>query len=108
MPGRSVGRQTVGRLAERRRNQRVPSNGRAFAKLIHPTVSERFSIRILDVSKDGLKIDSPHLLEAGSTLQLFTDRVIAIAEVRYCIRAGEGYHVGVFVQDSIAKSGSGV
>ena len=91
---------------ERRQNQRIPVNGFAVIKLIHPSVSESLPARILNVSKDGLKVEVSQLLEAGMTVQIVLERSIAIAEVRYCIRAGEAYHVGVSIQDVFTKSGT--
>jgi anti-sigma factor RsiW len=93
-------------LPERRRSQRVPANDPALIKLIHPSVSETLPVKILDVSRDGLKVEVPRLLEAGMTVEIILERSIAIAEVRYCIREGEVYHAGVSIQDVFAKSRS--
>jgi hypothetical protein len=90
--------------AERRRNRRVPSNDPAQIKLIPPTVSEPMEARILVVSKDGFKVEVPQLLEPGTTVQIIMKRIIAIAEVRYCIRVDQRYHAGVSIQDAFTKS----
>ena len=101
-------RQVTGPSApERRRSPRAPANDPALIKLIHPSVSESLPARVLDVSKDGLKVEVSQRLEAGMTVQIILERSIAIAEVRYCIRAGEAYYAGVSIQDVFARTGSG-
>lgn len=91
---------------ERRQNQRLPSNEAAAIKLIYPSVSEPLPARVLNESEGGIKLEVSLLLESGTTIEILRDRSIAIAEVRYCIRAGEAYHAGVSIQDVFAKSES--
>jgi len=53
---------------------------------------------------ERIKLDVPQVLEPGTTVQIVMKGIIAIAEVRYCIRANERYHAGVSIQDAFTKS----
>jgi hypothetical protein len=46
-------------------------------------------IMIVDISRDGLGIESPMLLEAGQPVAIATESVFVFAGVRYCRRVGE-------------------
>jgi hypothetical protein len=89
---------------ERRKSQRVPTDDPARIKLLYPAISEAVPARILDVSKDGLKVELSQVLEPGSTIEVLFKRFVAIAEVRYSIRVGDAYHSGVLIQDVFSKS----
>jgi anti-sigma factor RsiW len=90
--------------AERRQSQRIPTNDPARVKLLHPTVSEPLPARILDVSKDGMKVELPCALEPGTIVEVLFKRFLAIAEVRYSVQVGEGFHAGVLIQDVFPKA----
>jgi anti-sigma factor RsiW len=90
--------------AERRKNHRVPTDDPARIKLLYPAISEALPARILDVSKEGMKVELSHILEPGATIEVLFKRFVAIAEVRYSIQVGEVYHCGVLIQDVFTKS----
>jgi hypothetical protein len=92
-----------GEIPERRKIDRFASDDPAVIKLIYPAVSDSFSARILDMSVDGYRIETPRLIEPGTTVEIILERAIAIAEVRHCNRVGDAYHAGVVVQDAFAK-----
>lgn len=89
--------------AERRRDKRIKTSDPATIKLIYPNVSDPLAARILDVSRDGLKVEVPQFLDPGTTVQILMDASIVIAEIRYCVRAGAAYHIGVLIQDAFAR-----
>jgi anti-sigma factor RsiW len=89
---------------ERRKSPRVPADDPARIKLLYPAVSEPLPARILDVSKDGMKLELSQVLEPGATIEVLFKRFVAIAEVRYSIRVGDVYRCGVLIQDVFSKS----
>jgi len=90
--------------AERRHSQRIPTNDPARVKLLYPAVSEPLPARILDVSKDGMKIELSCALAPGTIVEVLFKRFLAIAEVRYSVQIGEVFHAGVLIQDVFPKS----
>lgn len=90
--------------AERRQSQRIPTNDPARVKLLHPSVSEPLPARILDVSKDGMKVELACALEPGTIVEVLFKRFLAIAEVRYSVQIGEVFHAGVLIQDVFPKA----
>jgi hypothetical protein len=90
--------------AERRQSQRIPTNDPARVKLLHPSVSEPLPARILDVSKDGMKVELARALEPGAIVEVLFKRFLAITEVRYCVQIGEVFHAGVLIQDVFPKA----
>jgi anti-sigma factor RsiW len=90
--------------AERRQGQRIPTNDPARVKLLHPTVSEPLPARILDVSKDGMKVEMACALEPGTIVEVLFKSFLAIAEVRYSVQIGEAFHAGVLIQDVFPKA----
>lgn len=90
--------------AERRQSQRIPTNDPARIKLLHPTVSQPLPARILDVSKDGMKVEVACALEPGTIVEVLFKRFLAITEVRYCVQIGEMFHAGVLIQDVFPKA----
>jgi hypothetical protein len=91
---------------DQRRHHRIPTDAPALIKLIHPSRSEPLVARILDVSKEGLKVRLSHRLLPGVTVEIQMERTIVFAEVRYCIEVGGSFEVGVQIQDVIPRPDS--
>jgi hypothetical protein len=72
--------------------------------LMHPTMSDLFPARILDLSTGGLKAEVSQFLFAGATLLILRKHTVTIGEVRYCIQSGKGFHAGVSIQDVFDKT----
>ena len=87
---------------ERRSDTRVPADDPALMRVIGPDCSELRNVRVLDVSKEGFKLLVPQPLDPGSTVQIRLNTVIVLAEVRYCVLCGEGYHAGVLILDAFS------
>ena len=85
---------------ERRRDSRVPTDDPAVMRVIRPDCSELSNVRVLDVSKEGLKLLVAQPLDPGSTVQIRLKTVVALAEVRYCVPCGKNYHAGVLILDA--------
>jgi hypothetical protein len=82
-------------VEERRRDVRSLTDVRAFKGAFPAGSSPASDIRVLDVSKGGLKLRSPERLEPGEIVQIHLKHTIALGEVRYCRRATDGFDVGV-------------
>ena len=61
--------------------------------------------RVLDTSKEGLKLFIPRELMKGALIQIHLRDLFILAEVRYCRSFGTGFHAGVLIQDVFAASG---
>jgi hypothetical protein len=59
----------------------------------------RQDIRVLDISRRGLKLRVPRSLVRGTLVQIqlqgLSPGLLAVAEVRYCLSAGRDFDVGV-------------
>ncbi|HVO96979.1 MAG TPA: PilZ domain-containing protein [Bryobacteraceae bacterium] len=91
---------------ERRKNVRVPTDNPAGLTILGPQPSGRKETRILDTSKDGLKLLVPCELMRGTIVQVHLSNLFILAEVRYCRPAGAAFHAGVLIQDVFIASDS--
>ena len=97
--------ESVTGIAERRRHILVPSHDAAWMRLVDSWSAARSEIRVLDASRGGLKLRVPKFLNRGTLVQihlkglasagLLPESLLAVAEVRYCLSAGDGFHIGV-------------
>jgi anti-sigma factor RsiW len=95
----SRAQQQLSEAGERRSSPRIPSNDPARLHLFNPFSTARSDVRVLDVSKHGLKLHVPEFLAPGSMVQIHLATSIALGEVRYCLPAAAGFHVGVRLED---------
>ena len=72
---------------------------------MRPDQSPRTKVRILNASKEGLKLEVPNELMRGMVVQVNVRDLFILAEVRHCKRAGEKFHVGVLIQDVFPAPG---
>jgi len=82
---------------ERRSEARVAEDSPARVKVLDPMVSlgPSFQGRVVDTSCKGLKICAPRSILQGSVVQVrYRDRIV-LAQVKYCLQAGDEFHVGV-------------
>ncbi len=86
-------------LVERRRSVRVPTNDRAVLSVLRPEPSGHIDARVLDASREGLRLMVANELMRGSIIQVHVHRLFILAEVRYCRQEGAAFHVGVRIQD---------
>lgn len=90
---------------ERRKSPRMATNDPAVLIVLKPELSTRTKARILDASKDGLKIEVSRELMRGMVVQVNVRNLFILAEVRYCHAVGGGYHAGVHIQDVFPSVG---
>src|SRR5690348_224856 len=79
---------------DRRTETRFPTYELAKMKILRP-LGEGSEVHVLDVSKGGLKLRVPELLQPGTIIQVHLKAVIAMAEVRYCLATDDGFHAGL-------------
>jgi len=90
---------------EQRKSPRLETDDPAVLTLIKPDRPSRVGIRILDASREGLKLSTPCALETGSFVQVHVRELFILAEVRYCIPAGEVFYAGVQIYDVFPACG---
>ena len=85
---------------ESRRYPRFETDGTAAMTVLQPLCAVESEVRVLNVSKGGLKLGVSERLDPGSLVQIRIKDSFAVAEVRYCVRANQGFHIGVQLQDT--------
>ena len=91
---------------ERRREPRIEADHPASIQILSPLEPARFNVRVLDISRNGLKITTPKLLESRTVLQVRLGEMFIMGEVRYCTQAEGGFHAGLHIQDALLQAGS--
>lgn len=84
---------------ERRKSPRVPTDCPAVLTVLQPERSGHTKTRVLDASKEGLKLLVPDELMGGALVQVHMGDLFILAEVRYCRPVGAAFHAGVLIQD---------
>src|SRR5215475_9006206 len=88
--------------SERRRERRLPTDESALLQLLNPLSEGRLVIRVLDVSKNGLKLITPIQLHRGALVQVYLKGVIALGEIRYCTQTSDAeYCAGIQLSDTL-------
>ena len=101
---KTLGREprTSGGRDDKRREHRITTDTPAEVRMFSPFCAERFPARILDVSKNGLKLGFDRRLPLGSVVQVHVKPLYILGEVRYCVASASGeiaFLVGLQVQD---------
>ena len=97
---------TAGAVAgdgERRRHPRLATNDPASVQILHPFSAGIWDVRIVDVSKDGLRTYTPSELMPGSLIKLKMQYSVACGDVRYCVPADNGFYAGVRLHDYFVR-----
>jgi len=68
---------------------------------ISPFSPTHLDVRIIDVSKSGMKIGGADQLEPGSTVKVRLRSMIAFGEVRHSGRVGSEYQAGIQLDDAL-------
>src|SRR5258708_1587971 len=83
---------------ERRKNPRMATNDPAVLIVLKPELSTRTRVRILNASREGMKLEVPFELMRGMVVQVNVRDLFILAEVRHCRPVGVGFHAGVLIQ----------
>ena len=89
--------------SDKRRYPRVVTNEAAAIQVINPFCIDMWDIRIVDVSKGGLRTCTPKGLMPGSLIKVKMQYSVACGDVRYCVPADNGFYAGVRLHDYIAR-----
>jgi hypothetical protein len=103
-PGDEGHVQELERHEDRRRDPRIATDDPASMTLVDTWTSARLPIRVLDVSKSGLRLSTPQPLSKGTLLQIHVHGKLAIAEVRYCRSVGSDFHIGVLFESVFSET----
>jgi len=89
-------------FGERRSETRFPADDSAIVTILQGVSHPRLECRILNTSKDGLHLRLPVPIEPGALIQVRQKGAITMAEVRYCIPAGSGFHIGARILSTMS------
>ena len=93
-------KKNVGRV-ERRAHQRFPCDLPAL--MTTSLAPGSLLVHILDEAKDGFGLRVPLFLPSGANVNIHLPYSIVEAEVRYCVKVGNEFGVGVNVRRIITK-----
>lgn len=83
---------------DRRTDIRIPTDEPAIVSLPLPEGIERVEVRVLDVSRSGLRIALNRKLNQGAMVMVHLRDTDVMAEVRYTRPYGEQHHIGLHVR----------
>lgn len=89
--------------SDHRREPRVTVDEAASIELLSPLAAEALNIRILDISRNGLKVWTPIFLERGVVLQIRLREMSIMGEVRHCTPVEGGFHAGLYIEDCVER-----
>jgi PilZ domain len=86
---------------ERRREPRIPTDAPAFVLVLNPVGYERRPARVLDISRNGLKIRSGDFLPPGALIFVRFGGMHVVGTVRYCVGEGPDFQMGVEISQMV-------
>jgi hypothetical protein len=90
-------------LKEERRDPRFATDGPGVLQIVSPFSAECLDVRVVDVSKNGLRLHIEVVVLPGSLVKVRMKDYIGFGESRYCVRSDKGFFVGVQLHDYIAR-----
>jgi hypothetical protein len=84
---------------ENRESPRIATDDPAVLTVLKPDHSPRITMRIVNSSAGGLKLELPRQLMTGAIVQVRVRELFILAQVRYCIPDAKLFHAGVQIQD---------
>ncbi|MGA2600980.1 MAG: PilZ domain-containing protein [Bryobacteraceae bacterium] len=94
---------------ERRRDPRIPVNGKAHIVSVNPPLLIDANARVTDVSRSGIGIFTDASVPSGTVLKIVTDGSVIWGQVRHCARlAATGhYKAGIEIETVIFRDEAG-
>ena len=90
----------------KRREVRFQMHGFAQVRSVPPLNGRRVPGKILDMSKNGIRLQMRAQFPLGATLHIFLKQILLIGEVRHCEPTGNGFIYGVAVNNSEDQLGA--
>jgi hypothetical protein len=84
---------------DKRRYPRVVTNEAASMQALNPFSLDIWDVRIVNVSRGGLRTYTPRNLMPGSLIKMKMRYSVACGDVRYCVPADKGFYAGVRLHD---------
>ena len=85
--------------AERRRERRFVTNDPAIIHSLNSLSPDFTAVKVLDVSRQGLKLRIGRQFLTGSEIQVKFKDLFVLGEIRYCVQVGSLFLVGILVED---------
>src|SRR5579859_4751106 len=81
---------------DRRAEPRVPAEGEGFVTLAGPTLSRKYPLRILEISRSGLQVELTTSFPPATEIELHFGKVVVLGAVKSCSATASGrYRLGV-------------
>ncbi len=84
---------------EQRQYPRLATDEPAVIQSLAPFATEAWDVRIVDVSKGGVRIQTPRPLAPDSLIRVSMKFSIACGDVRHCTPTPTGYQAGIRLHD---------
>jgi hypothetical protein len=93
------GKQATYNRDENRHEPRYTANDRAIMQVLSPKPQSYIDVQILDVSRQGMKLEVTKFLHLGTIVQVRLDKTCILGEVRYCVQVKEGFYAGILIEN---------
>jgi predicted anti-sigma-YlaC factor YlaD len=84
---------------DRRREPRFEVDAPASMQVLNPLSTNRVDVRILNLSKRGLRLSVTEFLQKGTIVQVLTKGSSMLGEVCHCSRVGTEFQVGILITE---------
>ena len=85
--------------SDKRGSPRVVTNDAAAIQVLNPFCIDIWKVRVVDVSKGGLRTLTPRNLPPGALVKIRMQYSVACGDIRYCVPAENGFYAGVRLHD---------
>ena len=89
----------AGRREEQRRDRRIPVDDPGSMRVVNPESAHRSAVRVLDVSRRGMRLWVPEFVSPGTTVQVRVKDLRVLGEVCFCVAAVTGFNAGVCIEN---------
>lgn len=90
---------------EKRLEPRYAIQGTAIVRSLSPGGQARVSAKVLDISKNGMKLYIARVhFHPGTVLHILLKNVFMVGEVRYCKALESGFECGIRIEDTTGSA----
>jgi len=86
---------------ERRGGLRLACDDSAQLQVLRPFSPDRIQVRILNVSRGGMRLRLRQAIDSGALIQIRFKNSVVFGEIRYCARSGGEFEAGLLIHDLI-------